>query len=284
MQVASTTGVSALIPVTISRLHASETLLTPSSSSVSAGEPVSLTAKVAGETPGAGPTGTVTFATTGGAPLGSASVSPDGSATLSGVMLPLGVHEVGASYSGDATHAGSLAPNAQITVSKQATTTTLTASTAAAEVGGELTLSAEVTGGSPTGSVEFVSGETSLGTATLAGGVATLTTKELTAGEHAVFAVYSGDALHAASESADVTVAVAAGRETKPVAPGRQVVAQTGAGPQAETRTPMIAQTGAGADYRTWVAAGAMLLGAAGAVVLARRRGRAGSSTVTDHN
>jgi hypothetical protein len=47
--------------------------------------------------------------------------------------------------------------------------------------------------GVPTGTVTFLDGSTSLGTAALNAGVATLTTSALSAGTHQIVAAYSGD-------------------------------------------------------------------------------------------
>jgi hypothetical protein len=55
--------------------------------------------------------------------------------------------------------------------------------------------------GSPTGTVSFLDGSTTLGTGTVSGGVATFQTQTLAAGVHNVIATYSGDANFNASSS-----------------------------------------------------------------------------------
>jgi len=67
-----------------------------------------------------------------------------------------------------------------------------------------------VSGDSPTGSVSFAAGTTSLGTATLTNGVATLQTSFGAAGSYATTATYQGDQNNAASTSSAVTIVIAA--------------------------------------------------------------------------
>lgn len=78
---------------------------------------------------------------------------------------------------------------------------TVTASSPAVAPGRSITLTATVTGNSPTGTVQFLVNGLDLGSpVTLANGVATLTTTQLPAGNaNAVSAVYSGDANDAGS-------------------------------------------------------------------------------------
>jgi hypothetical protein len=71
-------------------------------------------------------------------------------------------------------------------------------------------LKATVGGDSPTGSVSFSAGSTSLGTATLTGGVATLQTAFAAAGSYSVTAAYPGDPNNAASTSNVATIVIAA--------------------------------------------------------------------------
>ena len=75
---------------------------------------------------------------------------------------------------------------------------------------GKITLKASVTGDSPTGSVSFAAGTTSLGTATLTNGVATLQTSFAAAGSYTVTATYKGDQNNSASTSSGVTIVIAA--------------------------------------------------------------------------
>jgi FtsP/CotA-like multicopper oxidase with cupredoxin domain len=91
-------------------------------------------------------------------------------------------------------------------------TTTLTASAAAVAPGQSVTLTATVSGGSPTatGTVTFANGGTKLGTGTLnASGVATLATTSLPLGANSITAAFGGDTNYAASTSSPVAVTVA---------------------------------------------------------------------------
>ena len=90
------------------------------------------------------------------------------------------------------------------------TTLVLSTSTASAKVGQSVTLTATLSpfgGGSTNGeTVTFSSGSTSLGSAPLTNGVATLTTTSLPAGTDSVTASYPGDATYAASTAASAQV------------------------------------------------------------------------------
>ncbi|HVR27177.1 MAG TPA: FG-GAP-like repeat-containing protein [Candidatus Polarisedimenticolia bacterium] len=86
---------------------------------------------------------------------------------------------------------------------KAATTTTLSSSQSTAMVGQSIKFTGHVsaTSGSPTGTVRFQDGSTTLGTGTVSGGVATFQTQTLAAGVHKVIAAYSGDSNFNASSS-----------------------------------------------------------------------------------
>jgi hypothetical protein len=75
------------------------------------------------------------------------------------------------------------------------TAITLTASATSATYGQPITFTATVTPASATGSVTFTNGSTTLGTAPLVNGVATLTLTNLPRGTASVFAAYSGDSI-----------------------------------------------------------------------------------------
>ena len=116
-----------------------------------------------------------------------------------------------------------------------ATTTTLTpAPSPSTSVYGEpVTLSATVSssGGAPPNgeNVSFLSGTTSLGTAQLSNGVATLTTAALPVGTDSIAAVYSGDANLAASVSTSVNeiVGKASSTTTLSLSPNTSIYGQT---------------------------------------------------------
>lgn len=91
--------------------------------------------------------------------------------------------------------------------------TALSASPTTALLGASITFTANVTGesgstGTPTGTVTFMDGPTTLSTVTLASGKATYATSALAVGIHDVTAVYSGDANFSGSTSSEVTVTI----------------------------------------------------------------------------
>lgn len=108
-----------------------------------------------------------------------------------------------------------------------ATTVALSASPNPATTGQSVTLSATVAvtaAGTPSGSVTFSDGSTSLGTQTLsAQGTASLSIATLAAGTHAVTARYGGDATFAASSSSAVQLVINA-------APDFAIAADPGSG------------------------------------------------------
>ncbi|MFS2032748.1 Ig-like domain repeat protein [Polaromonas sp. CT11-55] len=93
-------------------------------------------------------------------------------------------------------------------------TTALSSSTGAAPVGQSITLTATVTGISPTGTVTFKDGGTTVGSSALSGGVATLATSSLVLGSHSLTAEYGGDTNNSPSTSGTVVVAINSGTLT----------------------------------------------------------------------
>ena len=95
------------------------------------------------------------------------------------------------------------------------TTTALAASKSSIAAGASVTFTATVAGasgstGTPTGTVTFFDGATSLGPGTLASGVATYSTSSLAVGSHSITAVYGGDTNFSGSTSSAVSVTVTA--------------------------------------------------------------------------
>ncbi|WBP85190.1 Ig-like domain repeat protein [Kitasatospora cathayae] len=161
------------------------------------GEPKVLTATVTAVAPGVGvPTGTVSFFD-GATLLGTATLA-GGVATFTTSGLGVGSHALTAVYGGDTDFSGSTSPVDTQTVTPAGTVTVLTSVPDPSVFGEPKVLTATVTAvapgvGVPTGTVSFFDGATLLGTATLAGGVATFTTSGLGVGSHALTAVYGGD-------------------------------------------------------------------------------------------
>jgi hypothetical protein len=162
------------------------------------GDTLTLTATVAVNQPGGGsPTGTVTFFD-GTTQLGSAPVS-GGTATFTTNSLSAGSHVLSASYSGDSNFVQSTtAPGVVQTVRQASTAMAVTASKSVVITGRPVTFTATVSvaapgQGTPTGSVSFFDGTSLLGSATLSGNTAVLTTS-FTAGIHTITATYGGSA------------------------------------------------------------------------------------------
>src|SRR4029079_1912774 len=180
----------------------STTTLTSAADPSSLGQSVTLTATVTG-TQGT-PSGTVTFLE-GATTLGTGTLNGSGVATFSTSALTLGAHTLTANYGGDTTYATSTDTDTH-TVNKAPSTTVLTSAPDPSTFGQSVTLTATVTGtqGTPTGTVTFLDGATSLGTGTLdASGVATLSTAAFTVGTHNLTANYGGDATYATSSGTD---------------------------------------------------------------------------------
>ncbi|MDC7787478.1 putative Ig domain-containing protein [Rhodoplanes sp. TEM] len=102
------------------------------------------------------------------------------------------------------TNSASASATFSLSVGQAATSTSLISSKNPSEAGQPVTFTATVSGpaGTPTGTVTFNDGGVAIGTATLAGGTAALTTTGLKIGKHTITAVYSGSAVYAASTSA----------------------------------------------------------------------------------
>ena len=95
------------------------------------------------------------------------------------------------------------------------TTTTLTTNASTVGTGSQVTLTATVspaasTYGTPTGTVTFYDGQTSLGTGNLSAGIATLNLSTLSAGTHTLTANYAASGVFAASVSAALTETIVA--------------------------------------------------------------------------
>jgi hypothetical protein len=183
----------------------SSTTLQTSLATATPGAAITLTASVFGTNP----TGSVSFIANGNT-LGTEAVVNNGTAVLSTSFANTGSYSVTATYTGDSNNTASTSPAVGITITPASTTTTLQATPSAGNVNGQITLKATVSGDAPTGSVSFAAGKTSLGTATLTNGAATLQTSFGAAGSYATTATYQGDMNNAASTSSAITIVIAA--------------------------------------------------------------------------
>ena len=156
--------------------------------------------------------GTVTFTIlNGGTTIASATSGSivNGAATAT-VTLPAGTaignYAIQAAYSGSANFGGSSDNSHALTVSSTATTTTLASSANPSVVGQIVTFAASVVAsspglGTPTGTVTFLDGTTTLGTGTLSNGTATFTTSGLPLNANSITAAYGGSSTFAKSTS-----------------------------------------------------------------------------------
>ena len=159
--------------------------ITSSASPSVLNQSVSFTVTVSAAAPGSGtPTGTVQFSIDG-SKFGSVVALAGGSATSTSIStLKLGNHTITASYSGDGNFTASTAPSFTQVVNKDNTTTSLVVTVNPSVYGQSISFTATVAAvapgtGTPTGSVTFYDGSTTLGTVTLSAGSATYTTTKL---------------------------------------------------------------------------------------------------------
>jgi sugar lactone lactonase YvrE len=198
-----------LVALELNTLIETNTALSASENTLDLGQPLTLTAAVTAIS-GSTPSGTVTFYN-GSTSLGSATLNGSGVATLT--QTPgLGSYSITASYSGSTTNEPSQSsPPVSVTVTGIATTTSLAASAISMPVGQILTLTATVnaaSGDTPTGTVTFFNGQTSLGSGPLnSSGVATLAITPAI-GSYSIIASYGGSATDDASSSTAVPVTV----------------------------------------------------------------------------
>jgi uncharacterized protein YfaP (DUF2135 family) len=192
---------------------ASQITLIATPNSVTVGQSITLSASVASVN-GVMPTGTVIF-TSNGTSVGSGVVNNAGTATLTVSFSAAGSDALTATYSGDATYAPGASPALSLTVNPApavATTTTLQASSNPVTAGQTVTLTATVvapSGGTPSGTVSFLSNGIILGTDSVNGaGVATLSTASMAAGSYSITAQYGGNSSFDASTSSPLSETV----------------------------------------------------------------------------
>ncbi len=168
---------------------------------------INFTVTVSAAAPGGGtPTGTVQF-TLDGKNFGTPVTLVNGSATSGSIStLKLGSHTITASYSGDPNFTATTAPSFTQVVNLDNTTTSLVVTVNPSVYGQSISFTASVAAvapgtGTPTGSVTFTDGSTTLGKVTLAGGTATYKTTKLATGDDAITATYNGSSTFATSSS-----------------------------------------------------------------------------------
>ena len=184
----------------------SSTLLVSSLNPSTFGASVTFTATV--KSTGGTPTGTVTFKD-GTTTLGTGTLSI-GKATFTTKTLAVGSHSITATYGGSSSFSGSTSPVLTQTVNKAKSSTLLVSSLNPSTFGASVTFTATVksTGGTPTGTVTFKDGATTLGTGALSAAKATFKTSSLSVASHSITAVYGGSTSFAGSTSLALTQTV----------------------------------------------------------------------------
>jgi hypothetical protein len=165
------------------------------------GEAVAFPASVSGIYPTSVlPTGTIQYQIDGSNAGSPVTLSAGGgNAPLTTTSLPVGVHSISESYSGDANFAPSASVTLTFTVNAANTLTTIASSPNPSVFGLPVGFTAVVQAvppstGTTTGMVTFQDGMTNLGTVSLdATGTARFTTAALTDGNHGITALYSGN-------------------------------------------------------------------------------------------
>jgi hypothetical protein len=197
---------------------ATSTALTSSLNPSTVGASVKFTATVTSTKAGT-ITGSVNFLD-GSTSIGTGTVGAGGVATYSTTTLTQATHSITAMYGGDANYAtstssavsqvvnaagGTAASSTTVTSSLNPSTVgasvTFTATVAAAAPTGAKPSGAQATPTTPTGTVTFKDGSTTLGTGTLTAGSTTFMTSALAQGTHSITAVYGGDSDYSTSTS-----------------------------------------------------------------------------------
>jgi pseudomonalisin len=146
------------------------------------------------------PTGTVQFKD-GNANLGSPVSLNNGTATLSTAELSTGSHDIAAIYSGNASHAASSSSSTSYQVLPVASVVAVLGSSPSSTLGQSATFTAQLSGKSVGGTLQFMDGNTVLGTVPIVSCPVTFSTSALGVGTHSITVVYSGDTNNLASTS-----------------------------------------------------------------------------------
>jgi hypothetical protein len=181
--------------------NTSATTLVPSANPSVYGQALTLTVTVTPVTGSVVPTGNVIFKN-GSSPLGSVALV-NGSAPFTTSALAAGSLPLTASYSGDANYTASSAALTQV-VNQASTTTALISNPNPSSLSQAVTFTATVAAqyqAAITGSVTFMNGSATLGSAPLAKNKAILTSAFSAAGTDSITAVYTGDANNLTSSS-----------------------------------------------------------------------------------
>jgi len=188
---------------------ATTTALTSSANPAATAAAVTFTATVTGSSP----SGTIAFRDGGSSISGCSAVAlSSGSATCTSSSLAAGAHSITAVYSGDSGNSTSTSSAlAQVINVVTSSTTSLTSSANPASYGQSITLTATITGTTPTGTVQFLDGVSAISgcdAARVTKNKATCVTKALSVATHSLTAVYSGDSKNTTSTSSALSLQV----------------------------------------------------------------------------
>ncbi len=158
------------------------------------------------------PTGTVTFKVNG-ATIGSPVTLSSGTASTSFSEPSANTYTLSATYNGDSNYsADTVSESLIVTTVKLPVQVNLVPAVNPLPACGGVSLSVQVaspSGGGPTGTVDLKSGVSTVASATLRNGTASLSASGLPAGPHSFIASYGGDSLHQPATSAPVSVTIA---------------------------------------------------------------------------
>lgn len=147
-----------------------------------------------------------------------------------------GVHNVLASFPGDASHTGSQSPTVALTAPLGPVSVVVTSNNNPSADGSAVILTATLTGSgvNPTGTVQFRDGGSLLTTKAISGSIATYSTGFLAPGTHSITAVYGGNSNYVATTSAvfsqvvnDITPTVSVSCSPNPITYGSQTTTCT---------------------------------------------------------
>jgi hypothetical protein len=214
----ATHAASTSAPVIVTVLAAATTAAALNSSLNPAATGQAVTFIAGFTSPYATPSGAVNFYDSG-VLIGSGVIDASGSASFTTSSLTMGTYSISASFAGSSNFQGSAsAPMSQViaaVITTTATATMVSSSANPSNTGQSITLSANVVStnssktATPTGTVTFYDGVSSIGTGALsASGVASMTTSSLAAGAHSITAAYTGDVNFTSSTSAAFTQTV----------------------------------------------------------------------------
>jgi hypothetical protein len=197
----ATSASSSIDQTVMPQMVGTNTILTSSLDPSMSGQSVTFSATVSSV--GGVPTGTVTFMD-GNTVLGTGSLV-NGVATFNISTLSIGNHPITASYGGDSSFLPSTSRplNQLVNPLVLATNTTLCSSLNPSTYGQSVTFTATVTSssGTPTGTITFMDGSTTLAVVTISNGVAQYNSSTLSIASHSIKAVYSGNSTYNASSA-----------------------------------------------------------------------------------